>query len=232
MSNGIETSRTIADTAKVPTVKRPSCFESPPRTWHHDDGVELSVGATMQSVKHAMGTLVIAAFWNGFTSFFVLAQIASSFHHAGMSIPRWLPSLVTNASGVTGGGSIVPLGVGIFLWIALIPLVFVGLGMVGIFFVYLAGRVVVTVREGHGVIFLGIGPIGYRRRFNASQVTSVSLRVRNWTDEYGKAGVYNNVDIWIDGAKPVRFGTLIPPERRRFVAAALQSALGRGDEGC
>ncbi|MEW6252974.1 MAG: hypothetical protein AB1716_20240, partial [Planctomycetota bacterium] len=82
-----------------------------------------------------------------------------------------------------------------------------------------AGRIEVRLRGDEGVLFAGIGPLGRRVRFRASQVTGVR---RSWTGG-GRGG---NWEIVLDGSK-LAFGGDLSIARQTFLLKALRARLGR-----
>lgn len=81
------------------------------------------------------------------------------------------------------------------------------------------GKVVVRVSDSEGVVFTGIGPIGWHRRFHAPEVTAVRV-------ERGASG--NNAQgmtIVLDGPQRVRFGSGLTEARRDFIANVLRHEL-------
>jgi len=80
------------------------------------------------------------------------------------------------------------------------------------------GKVVVTVDGNSGVVFNGIGPIGWRRRFKWDRVTGIRLTRFANSENSGK--------IWyritLDGDKPVNFAGGVKQERLDFMAAVLR----------
>ena len=84
------------------------------------------------------------------------------------------------------------------------------------------GRVEVRVRGGDGYAFTGIGTLGWKRRFNASDVTSVTIGRTAWkkNDEAQPVIVIETYS----GGK-VRFGTILTNERRAWMTATLRELL-------
>jgi hypothetical protein len=80
------------------------------------------------------------------------------------------------------------------------------------------GKIVVRVDGNSGVIFNGIGPIGWRRRFQWDRVTAIRLTQAARSDNSNK--------IWyritLDGDKPINFASAIKRERLDFIAAVLR----------
>jgi len=191
----------------------------PDGAWVRDDGIETVVGASMRSIGGAVAVTFFCLFWNGIVSVFVLIAIAGSLHHAGLSLPKWFPSPIMSGS----GGSIMPLGVVLFLWVFLIPFLLVGSVLIATVFCMLAGRVEVTIRDNLGRVFTGIGSIGWSRRFDVSLVTAVDLAEKRWRDSDGDPA--HKQQVVIDAGKPIRFGSMLSEERKVFVAGALRKVL-------
>lgn len=82
-----------------------------------------------------------------------------------------------------------------------------------------AGKWTLTVRGDEAESFVGVGPIGLRRRFQWSQVKSVSEGIANAGRRGGTATIY------LEGATRVQFATGTSEARRYFVLHALRSKL-------
>ena len=78
------------------------------------------------------------------------------------------------------------------------------------------GKVVVNVDDENGVIFTGVGPIGWRRRFNWSNVSGIRR-----TERYGNRGSVSQ-QITFDGEKRMNFAGGMKGERLDFMFAALR----------
>ncbi len=63
----------------------------PAGAWHHDDGVEVVVGASMRSAARALGLAMTSLCWNGVVSFFVLVALASTIVNITGRLPSWFP---------------------------------------------------------------------------------------------------------------------------------------------
>ena len=77
------------------------------------------------------------------------------------------------------------------------------------------GRTVITLAQGHGEVFMGVGPLGWRRRFSYDQQSHVSVQLTGVEsdDELGTCVVVQS------GATRLAFGAMLPVEVQRFVAA-------------
>jgi hypothetical protein len=78
------------------------------------------------------------------------------------------------------------------------------------------GKVTVSVDGDDGVIFTGVGPIGWRRRFNWRNVASIRR-----TEKVGSRGSVSE-QITFDGEKRLNFATGIKTERLDFMLAMLR----------
>jgi hypothetical protein len=187
----------------------------PAGVWYQHDGMERVVGATNRSLGTALGSLVFALFWNGIVSVFVLVALAGTLKHLGFTVPHWFPAPELN-------GGLMGVGMTLFLWIFLTPFILIGLTMIGVFVVSLGGRTEVRVRERDGVVFTGVGGLGWRRRFDASAVKEVRIDDKQWRDSDGDRRRKPNVVIETNSGKPIKFGSLLTEERRKFVAGAVR----------
>jgi len=122
-----------------------------------------------------------------------------------------------------------PMNVGmtIFLWLFLTPFIVIGVGMFGGFLSCLAGKTDVRMKGSQGVVFTGIGPVGWRRRFDPTTVKDVRIEDGAWTDNDGHRQSKPAVVIETQSGKLVKFGTMLSEERRKFIGAALRLALVR-----
>lgn len=195
----------------------------PKGVWVVEAGRDVRVGASCRSLVGALGLLFFAGFWNSIVGIFVLAVTASSIQHAGGTLPAWFPAPTTS-----GGGSM-GLGMTLFMWVFLLPFIAIGLGLMGAFMLCLAGRVEVVVRGGEGRVITGVGGMGWRQRFDPSQVVGVELEQSRWTDSDGDRQQQVQVAIALRDGKRIRFGRGLPEERRRFVAGMARTLLvGKG----
>lgn len=194
-------------------------LNSPPAgAWYRNDGMGLVIGATHRSLGKALGALAVSLFWNGIVSVFVLLALSSTLRHLGFQPPDWFPAPNMNES---------PMGVGmtIFLWIFLTPFIVIGLVMISAFFSSLAGRTEVRLHNADGVVFTGVGALGYRRRFDASSVKDVRIDDSQWSDRRGNRQHKTCILIETRDGKQVRLGSMLTPERGRFMAGAVRKVL-------
>ncbi len=163
-----------------------------------------------------LGLLVFCVFWNGITGVFVLVVIASTLQLMGVAQPAWLPAPTMDEPDGMG------LGMTLFMWLFLLPFIAVGLSMLGSLLVAMAGRVAVRYTAMEGTVFVGVGPAGWRRRFDPRRVTGVGLGKTGWEKNGQKQPV---VVMTLDGGKKLRFGSLLADERRAWLAAELRRLL-------
>jgi hypothetical protein len=151
-------------------------------------------------------------------SVFVLVAAAGTARNLGIPLPHWFPAPNMNGS---------PMGVGItlFLWIFLTPFIVIGLVMIGAFLSCLAGRTEVRINNANGVVFTGIGALGYRRRFDATAVKDVRISDQQWRDSDGDRRRKTCMVIDTREGKQVKLGSMLTEERRKFLAGALRKVL-------
>jgi hypothetical protein len=174
--------------------------------WYRDDGGEVSIGATLRSVAGAGFMIFFSGFWNAITWTLVIVTLRGFFHVGQQPVVR------------AGHGTQIT---GIFPLLFMIPFVLIGAVTGVLALMMLFGRVEVTVRGGEGQVFTGIGGVGRRKRFDAAAVTGVAVRYAGW--QQNRQPQYA---IYLEGPTPVKFGSMLTPERRAFIAAALRKVLG------
>ena len=97
-----------------------------------------------------------------------------------------------------------------------IPLVLVCIVFWTIALMAVCGKVVVTVNENEGTVFVGIGPLGWTRSFDWSNVTVI--RQEGSCSHYLGA---DNGGILLEGTTRLQFGTNLTEKRRYFMLNAL-----------
>lgn len=85
------------------------------------------------------------------------------------------------------------------------------------------GRVEVRLRQGTGEVFVGVGVIGWRRRFDAAGVRTIREDWAGWS-----SGKRPRKAIFVEGAERVVFGSMLNEGRRYFVMEAMKRALRLG----
>ncbi|MFA6045765.1 MAG: hypothetical protein WC718_12345 [Phycisphaerales bacterium] len=189
--------------------------EPPDGAFASDDGAEMVVSASCRSVGGALGLLAVSLFWNGIVSVFVFFAIAGTVQQVFGNVPSWL-SMPGNQPPMT-------LGMVVFLWLFLTPFILIGGAMMAGFFMCLWGRVEVRLRGDEGTIFSGIGPVGRTKRFNAGGVKHVAIENKQWRDSDGDR--HSKTQIVLEAEEPLRFGSMLPDNRRRFMAGMLLTVL-------
>lgn len=81
------------------------------------------------------------------------------------------------------------------------------------------GKVVIRVDRNHGSVFTGVGPFGWRRRFDWREVQSVKEPVSANSDSA------NSKSIALEGEDRLVFGSGLNEARRYFVLQALRRML-------
>lgn len=188
----------------------------PAGAWQQREGMNTVIGASSRSVGAALGALAAGLFWNGIVSIFVLFALAGTLKNLGIALPAWFPAPTMNEQPMS-------VGMTIFLWLFLTPFILIGMMLMGAFLLAAAGRTELSIGRSEASVFTGIGPIGYRRRFDPQAVTDVRLDLRRWQNDSGRP----QTCIVIESASGKRLtcGALLPEDRKRFVAAAVRHAL-------
>ena len=188
----------------------------PPGAWFRNDRGGTVIGASHRSLGTGAGLLFIALFWNGIVSIFVLLAVAATLHHLHFPVPEWFPAPNLNKAPMS-------VGMTLFLWLFLTPFISIGLFLAGSALSSLFGRTEVRLLNSRGTVFTGLGVLGWTRRFDAAQVKTVRLHQqfnREGRDRYAIVAETRE-------GKEIKFGSLLPPERRQFVLAALRQTLLR-----
>ena len=200
----------------------PTEVATPPHgcAWH-DDGRTITVEATCRSPGGAIAALFICLFWNGIVSVFVLIALAGLYTNLVGPLPAWFPA--PSMKGGPGGsqtGAGMPLGMSIFLCIFLIPFLAVGALIFAGFLLCLAGRVTVKLEAGAGSIRTGLGRIARTRVFDATAVKAVRLNTETTGEQQNR-----KTRIVIEADKPVKFGSILSDERRKWMCGMLRVLL-------
>jgi len=189
----------------------------PPKgAWYRSDGGGTVIGATNRSLVAAFGLLFFALFWNGIVSVFVTFAISGTLHVLHVPLPDWFPAPKMN-------GGDMGLGMVLFLWLFLTPFIAVGLFVLSMCLTSLFGCTEAKVENTRGTLFTGVGPVGWKRKFDASQVRDVRIyegRSNNGNNTY-------SILIETREGKQLKVGSLLTNERRQFVLGALKRTLVR-----
>ncbi len=194
----------------------------PAGAWYRSTGLGSNIGATHRSFGAAIGLLAVTLFWNGIVSVFVVLAIGSTLHLLQWPIPSWFPSSQMK------GGEFAGWGMTIFLWLFLTPFIVIGTVMFVAFLSALGGRTEVRIHHTQGEVFTGIGPLGWRRRFNAEGVKAVRIENQTWRDKHGRDQNKTHLVIEPLTGKRIKFGSMLRDDRRDFVVAAVRKALAQG----
>jgi len=199
-------------------------LERPPQgTWYSGGGLGSIIGSTHRSLSVALVALGISLFWNGIVSVFVLLALSATLAHLNVSVPHWFPTPKMNGGPMT-------VGLTIFLWLFLTPFLVIGLAMIGAFLSSVAGRTEIRINAMEGVIFTGIGPIGWRRRFRPDQVKDV--RIDHQVEHRRYRGTERShssrkIVIELQDGRQIKFGSSVREDRMTFMAAAVRKLLVR-----
>ncbi len=87
----------------------------------------------------------------------------------------------------------------------------------------LFGKVNVTIRDREGEVFTGIGPIGWRRPFHTDDVKVVRKEQVATSNSRGRRTIH--YAIILDGAKRLKFASMMSSKRRAFVMGVLRTLL-------
>jgi len=196
----------------APEIERP-----PRRTWYRRSAIETVMGASHFSPGSAIGLLAISLFWNGILSIFVMFAISGTVANLGGPAPSWFPAPKMN-------GGPMSLGLTIFLWLFLTPFLLVGFAMLSAFVSTLLGRTEIRLRDPEAVIFSGIASLGRRQRFLLADVSEVRLLDQSWRDSDGDRRRSTVIVVELKSGKPLKFGSMLSDERKRFLAAALRNS--------
>ncbi len=191
-------------------------IDVPEGCWVVNDGTEVRIGASSASLGRAAYFLFALLFWNGVVGVFATHFVSETIRTLGGTPPGWMPRW-------SPGSGPMPASHLIGLWLFLTPFILVGGGLVACFAMCVAGRVEVRVRSDMGWLFVGIGQVGWTRRFDTRKVRQILLKSSNRTDDSGKdLSIYHLV---IEADRPLRFGETLSPPRQMFMLRALSDVL-------
>ena len=108
---------------------------------------------------------------------------------------------------------------GHFRLLLTLPVLLGTIALVASSLMMVAGKVTVTVRGDRAMVFTGIGPLGWRRRFRWSEITAVE-------EDQVATGSADCVSytpaVALVGATRIKFGIMLSPKRRRFIIQVLR----------
>jgi hypothetical protein len=211
----------LSEVLEQPTTD-PTAITRPPAGCSYDGSYAGAtvIRASLRSIGSAAGMLAICLFWNGIVSVFLVQAIGGLYFHFVGDLPEWFPMA---SAGEGSRGHPIPLGMTLFLCLFLTPFVVIGVCMIGAFFCFLFGAVEVDVSGSDGRVRTSIGVLRWTRRFDASQVTRVSLGQTKW-QENGRSKELIEIEA---ADRTVRFGTMLSPERRQWLMTVLHMLLVR-----
>jgi hypothetical protein len=137
--------------------------------------------------------------------------LTGTLYHLGIHLPAWVPKMNNDGQPI-GGGEL------IFLWLFLTPFIAVGTGMALGFVSTLAGKTEVRIGRDAGSVFVGIGRLGWTRRFAPAQLQHVRLVRRSNQNNHAQLEIHLE---HADG-KRIKFGSLLKEERQVFIVSALR----------
>jgi len=190
----------------------------PQGTWYRNRGLGAVIGASHRSMGAALGLLFFTLFWNGIVSIFVMLALSATLHHLGISTPEWFPTPKMN-------GGEMGIGMTMFLWLFLTPFILIGFAMFLAFLSSLAGRTEIQIHHSAGTVFSGIGLVGWRRRFNTTSIKEVRIESQSWQGRTGNRRGKSQIVLEMENGKPIKFGSMLQPERMQFLAAALRQTI-------
>jgi hypothetical protein len=170
---------------------------------------DIVLTASARSLPMALFMGFFSLIWNGVTWTFVILVVSTLLVHSGLA-PASLQSNPPN----------IPLPLALIMAFFITPFVLIGLFVLGLFFMALAGRVQVTIDRDAGTVFTGVGSIGRRQRFNALAITSVRL----YHAAPGRNG-QNSHAVEINGARRIRFGSMLSAQRAAWLCVATRIIL-------
>jgi hypothetical protein len=189
----------------------------PAGAWRRQEGGKVVIGATHRAIFKGVFLLFFAVGWNAIVSVFVGFAAAATLQRLGVPLPKWWPLRPADSA---------PVGFLIFLWAFLTPFIFVGLFTLWECLNCFAGRTEVQLEGGQGTLFTGVGALGRRRPFAASDVKDVCIAGQAGRGSDGGAQGKAQI-VLATTQKPLRFGARLTAERLQFVAAALRQELVR-----
>jgi hypothetical protein len=131
-------------------------------------------------------------------------------------LPEWFPAPETDDS--------MSLGMTLFLCVFLTPFILVGLSLVGAALLAAAGKIEVVIGDSRAVVKTGVGFLVWRHRFDPTQVRRVTIGKSSWkSDDQAKEL------IAIEADRTIKFGTLLPDERREWLQTVLHVLLTSTD---
>lgn len=184
-----------------------------------DDGVVVT--ASLRSVGGALGIGFFALFWNSIVSIFVFVAIAGLYSNLIGPLPAWFPAPGLQDGKPRMNDQPMDLGMTLFMCIFLLPFVLVGLGTIGSFLLLLLGKIEVLIGEHDSYAATGIGPLLWKRRFDATQVKSVKYgRSKSQSDDSNFSKT-----LVITADLPISTASMLPQHRMEWLRIVLKELL-------
>ena len=192
-------------------------LRSPPEgCWFRTEGDETIIGGSHRSIGGFILMLAFTLFWNGIVSVFVIMATTSTLNHLGIPLPDSWGFKIENPE---------DMGVGMtgFLWLFLTPFVGIGLFMAASSVSSLLGRTEIRIRPTEAGVFVGVGKIGYKKRFDPRKVRDV--RIDAGRHQASDNPPSQQIIIESENSALIKVGSMLPAHRRKFVGSAVSQAL-------
>ena len=187
-------------------------------------GQSLILNVSNRSIPTFLGLLFACLFWNGIVSVFVSIAVAGLWANIVGPIPEWLPV----PGGVQEGKPVMndlpmPLGMTLFLCLFLVPFVAIGTGILAGAIMALFGRVKVVIDQVDSYVSSGVGFLSWKQRFDATNIQAV-----RFYNSRGDAESAGKTSIQLIGDRTIEFGSMLPEDRRQWLAVNLQEIFSGG----
>jgi len=95
----------------------------------------------------------------------------------------------------------------------------------GITLMFITGKVEITLDQREGKVFTGVGKIGYTKRFDLDDITTVREKITTGNKER------TGTAIALEGQKQITFGGFLSESRRYYLLKTLQKVLADKADG-
>lgn len=172
---------------------------------------ETTIEASHRSWGQALALLGVALFWNGIVSLFVAFALFATLKKMGIGLPDWFPEFKSEGR---------PIGTGelIFLWLFLTPFIAIGTWLATSFVSTVIGKTRVCIGQDAGSVFVGVGRLGWTRRFDPAAVRRIEIVHRDQRSGNG----HHEIHLEHADGKKIAFGSLLKEERQHFIVSALR----------
>lgn len=137
------------------------------------DGFDLAVSTA--SPGSAVFMLLFTGFWNSVLLVFLSVALSGLYANLIGPLPKWFPGVQGGTGGPQTNGHPMSLGESLFILLFLTPFILIGVGTLIAAIYGFFGRIVVSVAGSEGRIRNIAGPFHWTRRFDASDVQSISM---------------------------------------------------------